>query len=245
MITTLIIGSAGSGKTLLTSALKEHLTYGEESVIAVNLDPAAKKVPYSPDVDVREYIDIDEIMAREELGPNASLIAAYEEIAGIVDEINADITYYSPDVTIVDTPGQLELFILKRIGVDVINQMIGDEKISFFLIDALASLDPRDLITQLWLSSICQFRLKTPVYNVVSRIDLIKERQLREVCRQIDNPETIRYKLTERRTLDELDMHILEYLENLEPAGEVLAASAVTKSGLKTLHRIIDEYKQI
>jgi ABC-type ATPase involved in cell division len=48
-----IIGTAGSGKSFFTAAFSEWLKMSKQDVAVVNLDPGALKLPYSPDVDVR------------------------------------------------------------------------------------------------------------------------------------------------------------------------------------------------
>src|SRR4030042_6806537 len=59
-----IIGTAGSGKSLFTAALSEWLKMSKQDVAVVNLDPGALKLPYSPDVDVRNYVDVGDLMEK-------------------------------------------------------------------------------------------------------------------------------------------------------------------------------------
>ncbi|HDD67344.1 MAG TPA: hypothetical protein ENG31_01815, partial [Candidatus Thorarchaeota archaeon] len=57
MFITFIVGTAGSGKSLMTAALEKWLAGIEMSVAVVNLDPGVDDPPYTSDVDVREYVD--------------------------------------------------------------------------------------------------------------------------------------------------------------------------------------------
>ncbi len=243
MLLVSIIGTAGSGKTFFTWALKEHLLLCEENAVTVNLDPAAKKIPYSPEIDSRDYIDIDEIILKEVLGPNAALIIAYEKLAEIISEINDQIKKYSPEIILVDTPGQLELFILKKVGIEVLNSLEASTKISFFLIDALAALNPKDLITQLWLGYICQFRLKMPMYYVLSKSDMVNEKVIDNICKRIVRPQTVHDELVKSKELDEIDLHIIRFFEDMEERGTPLVTSAELMKGFKNIHKVIDEYK--
>jgi radical SAM superfamily enzyme YgiQ (UPF0313 family) len=59
---TFVIGTAGSGKSLLVSSFSDWLKLKKQNVITVNLDPGVIKTPYTPDVDVRDFISIDELM---------------------------------------------------------------------------------------------------------------------------------------------------------------------------------------
>ncbi len=62
-----IIGTAGSGKSLFTAAFSEWLKMSKQDIAVVNMDPGALRLPYSPDVDVRNYVDVGNIMEKYEL----------------------------------------------------------------------------------------------------------------------------------------------------------------------------------
>ena len=81
MDTIFLAGTAGSGKSLLTSRLLQWYKDNKSFPISLNLDPGALNLPYKPDVDVRNYINLDTLMERYELGPNGSLIMANDMIA--------------------------------------------------------------------------------------------------------------------------------------------------------------------
>ena len=76
-----VIGTAGSGKSLFTGAFGGWLRNNKQDVAVVNLDPGALKLPYSPDVDVRNYVDASDIMEKYGLGPNGAAIMAADLIA--------------------------------------------------------------------------------------------------------------------------------------------------------------------
>ncbi|MEM4736602.1 MAG: ATP/GTP-binding protein, partial [Nitrososphaeria archaeon] len=61
MYTIFLTGTAGSGKSTLTSVLKKWYEERESYAITLNLDPGALKLPYEPDVDIRQYIDVQQI----------------------------------------------------------------------------------------------------------------------------------------------------------------------------------------
>ena len=100
-----IIGTAGSGKSLLTAALSEWLKMSKQDVAVVNLDPGALKLPYSPDVDVRNYVDVGNLMEKYGLGPNGALILAADLIADQIENLTEDIEATNADLVLVDTPG--------------------------------------------------------------------------------------------------------------------------------------------
>jgi len=103
-----LTGTAGAGKSLLTSVITAGYADRGSDAIAVNLDPGARSLPYSPDVDVRNFIDLNEIMDKYQLGPNGSLIFASDLVATRIVEIEEEIASLSPDYAFFDTPGQIE-----------------------------------------------------------------------------------------------------------------------------------------
>ena len=76
-----VTGTAGAGKSLLTSKIKEYYAKNATFPITLNLDPGVASLPYSPDIDVRDYVDVNSLMEQYELGSNGSLIMANDLIA--------------------------------------------------------------------------------------------------------------------------------------------------------------------
>ena len=76
-----IVGTAGSGKSRLTEAFGNWLKMSKQDVATVNLDPGVDSLPYSPDIDVRDYVNISELMEKYQLGPNGALIMAADLVA--------------------------------------------------------------------------------------------------------------------------------------------------------------------
>ena len=48
------------------------------TVHVVNLDPAAEDIVYTPSVDIRELISLEDVMEELNLGPNGGLIYCME-----------------------------------------------------------------------------------------------------------------------------------------------------------------------
>ena len=75
MFFTFLVGTAGSGKSMLTASLEKWLINADVSVAIVNLDPGVEDPPYTSDVDIREHVDYGEVMNSFGLGPNGALVA--------------------------------------------------------------------------------------------------------------------------------------------------------------------------
>jgi len=167
-----ITGTAGSGKTTLTSILKKWYEERESDVIAVNLDPGALKLPYEPDVDIRNYIDIEEIMEEYELGPNGALVAASDLIAVNLQGIKEEVEEHKADYVIVDTPGQLELFAFRESGPFVARNLGGENKVVLFLFDFTVASSPFNFLSTVLLYNSLKLRLSLPQIAVLTKTDL-------------------------------------------------------------------------
>ena len=147
MYAVFFIGTAGSGKSLLTATLGEWLRAAEQDVTTVNLDPGVRSLPYKPDVDVRKKVKVDELMDEYRLGPNGALIMAADLIAGETEALNQQIESLHSDVILVDTPGQMELFAFRASGPYLANELMkGEAKVILYLFDSIFSLDPSTML---------------------------------------------------------------------------------------------------
>lgn len=134
-----LTGTAGSGKSTLTSILKKWYQEREVDTVILNLDPGALKLPYEPDIDIRDYVSLKNIMEEYGLGPNGALVAASDMIAVSLDNIKEELEEHKADYVIVDTPGQLELFAFRESGPYVVNNL-GEKIRSSFFYSTLQSL---------------------------------------------------------------------------------------------------------
>ncbi|MEM1589609.1 MAG: ATP/GTP-binding protein [Candidatus Bathyarchaeia archaeon] len=76
-----ILGPAGSGKSLLTASFGKHLQKEGYTVKFVNLDPGCTLLPYKCDYDVRSMFTVEEIMRSERLGLNGAMLRAMKNSA--------------------------------------------------------------------------------------------------------------------------------------------------------------------
>ena len=174
-----ITGTAGSGKSLLASRLKEWYDRINSYAIILNLDPGALTLPYEPDLDVRDHIKIEEIMERYDLGPNGALIMASDMISYKLNEIQQAIDELNPDYLIIDTPGQVELFAYRASGQYIVNELVADEKANIFLFDGMLVSMPINYVSIMLLASSIMLRLKIPQINVLSKSDMIDKSNIR------------------------------------------------------------------
>jgi len=170
-----IVGTAGSGKSLLTHVLKDYLMEKEWHVATVNLDPGAESLPYDPDVDVRTHIDLRRLMESYQLGPNGALVLAADMMASRFQEIQSEIEECRADYVLFDTPGQMELFAYRPSGPFIVRQSGAQCSVVVFLYDAWLANDPSNFISLCLLSSSVRLRFGTPFIPVLSKVDLAPE----------------------------------------------------------------------
>ncbi|MDG6918915.1 MAG: ATP/GTP-binding protein [Nitrososphaerota archaeon] len=175
MEVTFITGTAGSGKSLLTGALKEWYVNRGEDAIAVNLDPGVVELPYDPDVDVRDKVQLQEVMQDYGLGPNGALIMAADLTATKLAEIQDEIDSFRAENVIVDTPGQTELFAFRESGEFIVGETRADSKVLLFLLDPLLASTPSNFLSLALLSASVGLRLKIPKITVLTKRDIARD----------------------------------------------------------------------
>ncbi len=171
--TIFISGTAGSGKSLLSSKLNEYYTKNGAFTAVLNLDPGVESLPYTCDIDVRDYVDIVSIMNQYDLGPNGALVMANDLIASKIDDIQNEVNRVNPDYLIVDTPGQIELFAYRSSGRFLVENITSEEKTSVFLFDGALITTPVNFVAIALLATSIRLRLNLPTINVVTKTDLI------------------------------------------------------------------------
>ncbi len=168
-----ISGTAGSGKSLLTSKLYEYYTKNKAFAAVLNLDPGVESLPYTCDIDVRDYVDYVSIMQKYDLGPNGAMIMANDLIASKIDDIQNEVNRVNPDYLIVDTPGQIELFAYRSSGPFLVENISSEEKTSIFLFDGALITTPVNFVSIALLATSIRLRLNLSTVNVLTKTDLI------------------------------------------------------------------------
>src|SRR5205814_10185289 len=84
--------------------------------VTVNLDPGAESLQYSPDLDVRDYVNLSEIMEEQDLGPNGAQVAAADMIAMNARELAEVLETFETSYILLDTRGQIEWSTFRACG---------------------------------------------------------------------------------------------------------------------------------
>jgi len=234
--TIFVSGTAGSGKSLLSSKLYEYYTKNGAFAAVLNLDPGVEKMPYTCDIDVRDHVDYVSIMQQYELGPNGALIMANDLIASKIDNIQNEVNKVNPDYLIVDTPGQIELFAYRSSGRFIIENLTSEEKTSIFLFDGSLITSPVNFVSIALLATSIRLRLNLPTINVLTKTDIIGEK-LKEILQWTTSLNTLENAIAKETDGDTytLTTNILRGLNFGGFAQGLIPVSNVTGDGYVNL----------
>jgi GTPase SAR1 family protein len=234
MFIVFIIGTAGSGKSRLTAAFNEWLKMAKQDVTLVNLDPGVLTLPYTPDVDVRNYVDVTELMEKHSLGPNGALIVAADLIADEVEQISKEIEELKSDVVLVDTAGQMELFAFRASGPYIAGELTKESKAIVYLFDSVFSTNPLNYISNLFLSAAVYNRFLLPQIHVLSKCDLLPKKEIDKIVDWSANPRIFEASIEEKLegTKRLLSRNIMLAINKLGLKFLLIPVSAKTNEGM-------------
>jgi len=239
MFMVFVIGTAGSGKSLLTSAFCEWLKMAKQDVAIVNLDPGASKLPYTPDVDIRDYVKVETVMEEYSLGPNGALIMAADLMAEEVERLSANIEDLKPDVVLIDTPGQMELFAFRVSGPYIVHELAPKEpKALIYLFDAVFSSNPLNYVSNLFLSAAVYNRFFVPQVRVLSKCDLLPSKDVNRIVDWSARPTTLEQAIEEKLegTKRLFSRNMMHAIYQLGLRFLLIPVSAKTNEGLINLN---------
>jgi len=238
----IFIGPAGSGKSTLIYAyskwLQELLSI---ATFKVNLDPAAEYIPYKPNFDVRNIVDANKIAKQLGLGPNGALVKSMDIITQRMDEIIYEINNANNDFVLVDTPGQMEVFLFRDIAFKLIERLkwISKNIVAIFVGDAEIIKRYEDYAFLSIISIAIQVRLDIDVVPVINKVDITSLNEL--IGDVISDIKVVNNKLRGLGVYGEMLENILNIISLYSKATQVPKVSAKYFVGLEELHRIIHE----
>ncbi len=232
------VGTAGSGKSTLVKAYKDWLdTTGTES-ITINLDPGVDMLPYDADVDIRDWVALDEVMAEFNLGPNGAQVVASDLMAVNIGKMKEVVDDYTETYALVDTPGQLELFAFRESSRTIVNAFGKEDSMVVYLSDPMLCRSSNGFISNMVLASLVQFRLELPVINILTKIDVLTEDETDRLLNWYNDPEALYDDLLDNDSNPQtiVGSELFKALENIGIIGEMRAVSSVQSIGLEEIY---------
>jgi len=247
MLIVFIIGTAGSGKSMLTATFSEWLKMSKQNVAIVNLDPGALTLPYSPDVDVRDYVNVEDLMEKYRLGPNGALIMAADLIADEIEQISKETEELKSDIVLVDTSGQMELFAFRASGPYIASELTKEPKAIVYLFDAVFSVNPLNYVSNVFLSTAVYNRFFHPQVHLLSKCDLLPKEEVNRIVDWSADPKALETSIEQKLegTKRLLSRNVMRAIHELGLRFLLTPISAKTNEGLinfnTSLERILAE----
>ena len=239
-----LIGTAGSGKTTLTRAFRSWMESQGLDAVQVNLDPGADTLPYEPEVDIRDWIRLDEIMAQHGLGPNGAQVLAADMLALNAKEIGDVLETFETSYFLIDTPGQMELFTFRESARIVIDTFGREDSALVYLNDPALVKYASGFISSLLLVATTQFRHSLPFVNVLSKADLLQPEELEQVVKWSLDPFALYDALAKSEATPKTALD-LTFFESLETIGVYRRLHPVSAEAMFGFEEIYNQVQQV
>ncbi|KAK5110688.1 hypothetical protein LTR85_000749 [Meristemomyces frigidus] len=169
------IGPPGAGKSTLTNGLQQFMTAIARPCSTANFDPANDNITYNAAFDVRELVNVEEVMEREELGPNGGVLWAMEEVEANFDWLEQQLDQCEETI-VLDPPGQPELMVHHMALPRILQRLerAGYRIVVVQLLDSVVLTRPSLYLSSLLLCVRGMLHLPYPVVNVLTKIDNLK-----------------------------------------------------------------------
>ncbi|KAL7543901.1 hypothetical protein ACHAXR_013424 [Thalassiosira sp. AJA248-18] len=163
---------------------------------AINLDPAAKYVPFTSSIDIRDTVDYLEVMRQHKLGPNGAILTClnlfatkFDQVMGIlehrafgsnavaatVDSLDPPSTKSPLDYILIDTPGQIEAFTWSASGTIVTSSLAtAFPTVLAFVVDTpRCAASVHTFMSNMLYACSMLYRAKLPMVVVLNKTDVV------------------------------------------------------------------------
>ena len=189
-----ILGPAGSGKSTYCHTIKTMAETLKRNIITVNLDPAAEYLPYTPDIDIRDLITLQDVMEEFNLGPNGGLVFCFEFLLKEIDWLETQLNENTVhgDYLLIDCPGQLELYMHLDVFSGVLDFLVSMNVAvcTVCLVDSTFCLDLMKFFGGVLMALALMLNLPHAALTVLSKSDLIEDKEKLSDFLQLD-PEQV------------------------------------------------------
>ncbi|TWW66598.1 GPN-loop GTPase 3 [Takifugu rubripes] len=186
----LVMGPAGSGKSTYCSTMVQHCGTLNRSVQVVNLDPAAEHFNYPVMADIRELIQVDDVMEDPSLrfGPNGGLVFCMEYFANNFDWLEETLGHVDDDYILFDCPGQIELYTHLPVMRQLVERLQQWEfrVCGVFLVDSQFMVESFKFISGVMAALSSMVSLEIPQVNIMTKMDLLNSKAKKEIEKYLD-----------------------------------------------------------
>ncbi|XP_015377603.1 PREDICTED: GPN-loop GTPase 1 [Diuraphis noxia] len=174
----IVLGMAGSGKTTFVSKLNTYLRQFKRAPYLINLDPACKNMPYTPNIDIRDSVKYKQVMKNYGLGPNGAIVTAlnlyttkFHQLMDLLGKLNVE---NSHDIAVIDTPGQIEVFTWSASG-QILTESLASTfpTVVVYVMDLERSTSPITFMSNMLYACSVLYKTKLPFIVVLNKSDIV------------------------------------------------------------------------
>lgn len=225
-----VLGPAGSGKSSFCASLMDYCKVINRPSHLINLDPGAEDFIHDPSIDVRNLVNVLDVMEEYGLGPNGAQIFCYEYLVSNLTWLEEEIgDNYTDEFLIIDCPGQIEIYTHMTLMSDVIQifERRGYRPLALYLVESQYTMEIGKYYGATLSAISCMLRLGIPHLNIMSKIDLVRKSPEDEIPGEeeegIDeNHELFRYLNPDKFLINEMVSSNQKYRELTEAIVQLI-----------------------
>ena len=159
------------------------------------------------------------------------------------NKIRDAIEGFRTNYVLMDTPGQIELFVFRPSGKYLVDYLNPEKSVLAFLMDPFISKTPSGFTSARLLASSVQLRLGLPTANLLTKSDLLQDEELERLLAWNQDPDLLQSAFdTEEATLfREMNVDLYRVLGSLSTASTLYPTSAINLSGLEDLYTHVQQ----
>lgn len=166
---------AGTGKTTFMQRLSAYV--GEKKIPSyfINLDPAVSKIPYKPNIDIRDSLNYKQVMKQYNLGPNGGIMTSLNLFSTRFDQLMRIIEKRSPNLKyiFVDTPGQIEVFNWSASGTIITDTLASTFPTNFvYVLDTPRCVSPNTFMSNMLYACSMLYKSRLPLILAFNKVDI-------------------------------------------------------------------------
>ncbi|PHH73365.1 hypothetical protein CDD82_5523 [Ophiocordyceps australis] len=177
------MASPGAGKTTFMQRINAYLHEKRQPPYIINLDPAVLSTPYSPNVDVRDSVNYGEVMKQYNLGPNGGIMTSLNLFVTKIDQVinllekrakpdPEDASRRPIDRILVDTPGQIEVFVWSASGTILLESLASSfPTVIAYIVDTPRTSSPATFMSNMLYACSILYKTKLPMIIVFNKTD--------------------------------------------------------------------------
>lgn len=234
----------------------------------VNLDPAVLSVPFESNIDIRDSVKYKEVMKQYNLGPNGAILTSLNLFSTKIDQVMSILekrclpakqdaaqpstkTTLLPKHILVDTPGQIEVFVWSASGNILLSSLASSfPTVIAYIIDTPRTLENTSTFMSNMLYAISiLYKTRLPMVLVFNKTDVKSEEQAVEWMRDFESFQAaVREEEQQEREgsgymgsmLNSMSLVLEEFYNQLSVVG----VSAMTGDGIDAFFESIEAKRQ-